>query len=328
MGVLVLQFLFRFHALGDFWYVMHVVVPTYRNVWPATWRNLLVRSVPLLLLPVVGVGVALALGRTLRWTWEHWALLLGALVGLASYFVQRKAFFHHRYTWLACCFLLCALELSAALRRQGWRRVAACAALLYVCFALLPRYAQIMIRTGRLPSDELKIALIRDLTTVGGGEPARTLQGQVMCFDLVSGCLNTLYHMGLVESSGFTGDLLFFRTPVTAPIAYYRNLFWERTGQRPPGVLVITNEWFGHKDSFHKLDTWPEFEQYLQDHYTLALTRQLSMVDPMYEPGTPSETRAYRIYVRKDSPFAGTAEALQQGAPTASLVADTPAARR
>ncbi len=329
IAVLVLQFLLRFHALGDFWYVMHVVVPTYRNLWPATWHNLMVRSVPLLLVPVLGVAGALALGRTARWTWEQWALLLGAVVGLASYFIQRKAFLHHRCTWLACCFLLCALELSAGLRRQGWRRMVACAALLFVCVGLLPRYAQVVLQSGRLPFGELKVALMRDLTTVGGGEPARTLQGQVMCFDLVSGCLNTLYHMGLVESSGFTGDLLFFRTPVTAPVAYYRNLFWERTGQHPPGVLVVTNEWFGQKDSFRKLDTWPEFEQYLREHYTLAITRQLSVVDTMYEPGKLSEARAYRIYVRKNdlgtnSLFPG-ASALKPEA-TAALVAGTPEA--
>ncbi len=295
----ILGFLLRHHALRNFWFILTVVIPSYQGVWPAPMVDMLTRMFPLTAAPLLVLGLALAAGKTKRWTWEQWALLLGAAVGLASYFVQRKAFLHHRYVWLACCFLLCSLEFSAGMRRAGWRRVTACAAVLFACLVCVPRYGRLM--AANVNTNEFMTTLASDLTQVGAGDPQRTLQGQVMCFDLVSGCLNALYHLNLVENSGFTGDLMFFRKTMSPPVTFYRNLYWQRDRQNPPTVLVIGNEWFGENDSFAKVDTWPEFTQNLAQNYRLVLSRAFPHLDSKNQPGKSKEPRGYRIYVRRGS---------------------------
>jgi len=66
----------------------------------------------------------------------------------------------------------------------------------------------------------------------------------------------------------------------------------------PPAVIVLTNEWFGHRSSFDKINQWPSFAGYLRDNYQLVIARSFAE-----QPGrlyrTQSTDHAYRIYLRK-----------------------------
>ena len=312
----VFVFLVHHDALKNFIFILRVITPAYRAVWPASGFALIVRAYPLLLLPVLLLALALGAGtRSNGWLvpdgaarphgrWEQAALLFGALAGLGSYYIQHKGFYHHRYTWIIFCFLLCALMIVHSLRGRGWRRHGGHAALLFVSLVCVPVYGYFVHRftqgTDRTVAlqQSLAAALEQDLTTLAAGDPVHRLQRQVLCFDLVSGCLSALYHLQLVESSGFTGDLLFFRKPPSPAVLFYRDLFWKRARQNPPAVLVITTEWFGEADSFDKIDTWPEFAEHLRTDYVQVADRQWP------EPGKSdgqgfAPPRAYRIYVKK-----------------------------
>ena len=135
------------------------------------------------------------------------------------------------------------------------------------------------------------------------------LQGEVQCFDLVFGCLNSLYRLGLVENTGFTGDLLLFRHGSNAATRYYQDKFWQTQAVHPAGVFVITNEVFGGENSFGKIDRWPEFAGYLGQNYRLAVVRKFPTEDMWGGGSVPLErARAYRIYVRRGSGFDGAEE--------------------
>jgi hypothetical protein len=148
----------------------------------------------------------------------------------------------------------------------------------------------------------LTLSLESDLQHLGQTE---SLQDKVQCFDLVAGCLNSLYHLRLVENAGFTGDLLFFRPEISAPRDYYRALYWRLAQKDPPTVLVLGNETFGMSGGFHKVDYYPQFRTYLEQNFTEVIEREFPMegVPRGGTPRPPSDTPAYRIYIRNQSPL-------------------------
>ena len=116
---------------------------------------------------------------------------------------------------------------------------------------------------------------------------------------------------GIVQNSGFTGDLLFFTGTGTRASNYYRDLFTRLQADHPAQVLVIGNEWFGHQSSYNKLNAWPEFVASLNANYTEVVARRFPQegVRVPLPPNDPN-TRAYRIYIRHGSPLLAHAAAL------------------
>jgi hypothetical protein len=109
---------------------------------------------------------------------------------------------------------------------------------------------------------------------------------------LVGGCYSALYRLGLVQSTGFTGDLQFFGPDDGNVVPYYRKIFWDDIHRDPPEVIILSNEWYQSSTySFDKLNTWPEFRDYLNSAYRLDATQGVFM---FY--GYPME---YRVYVRR-----------------------------
>lgn len=305
VGALCLLFLLRYHALSDFVFILTRVLPRYANLAPQPWGVLLRGALPRSLFALLLLTLPLAYVNWRHfgaWNWERWALLLGAFMGLVSYLVQRKGFLHHRYTLIAFLLLLIGLELFTALRQTGWPFLWAAGCLLYMLFGFTPR----QIREGSLRPDGTRFyaALNGDLDALGG--PPK-LQHRVFCFDLVYGCLNVLYHRGIVEDSGFTGDLLLFPHQPNAATDFYRQRFWKLAATSPPAVLIVSNEDLMTVNSFKRLSRWPELDTWLRNHYTLAVERNFAQEQfGIRHPGVtlPLPTRdAYRIYLRKGSPF-------------------------
>ncbi len=292
-------FLLVHHAVHPFLFVLRVITPAYVSLRNPGWRILLPHAIPLNIQLILPFGLlVLILHR--RWNWERWALLLGASVGAFSYFAQGKGFLHHRYTLLSFLLLLLGLELLPALRRRGLARWAGAAGILVTLVVSIPHYLLTMRSIST--HSELTEAMQADLRNVSGGH-LENLQHQVQCFDLVFGCLNSLYHLDLVENTGYTGDLLLFSTTENAASRYYRDMFWREQARLPADVFVITNQWFGDTNTFTKLDTWPAFAQYLAANYTLVIAREFPREGLGPTTASPGgDPPSYRIYLRNGSP--------------------------
>ena len=332
-------FLIAHHAVGPFWFVLHTITPSYIALAHPSFGDMLREAMPkdlrrfvvLVALPAALVNLpwrrpgppASSSPFPEGWNWERWALNLGILFGLFTYFLQHKGFVHHRYTFEAILFFLIGVDLLRALRTPGWSRVIGAAGILSTVFYFVPRYMLELHQTA--PNSVLTLAMEQDLGSLGvasaspdGAAVPRAslsaLQGKVQCFDLIFGCLNSLYHLGLVENTGFTGDLLFFFPKEGLAVTYYRDMFWREARKDPADVLVVTNEWLQLPNSFDKLKTWPAFDQYLAANYTQVIARDFPMEARLTAPSAPGPgdqaPRAYRIYVRNSSPLLRTAQAV------------------
>ncbi len=298
-----LAFLAHYGAIRPFLFVLHTVTPAYVSLNHPRWSDMLLGAFPLtmvLLLPFAAVAGVLSR----EWNWERWALAMGAAFGLFSYFAQQKGFVHHRYMFMTCVFLLLCLELMSGLRQGGLARASAVAGIALTVAFIVPRYVEVYRRQP--VQSEFAAQLQTDLQSLGG----QRLQSQVQCFDLVYGCLNALYHLQLVENTGFTGDLLFFVPNESPARTHYRDMFWALARKDPANVMVVSNEWFGMPNSFAKVNTWPEFAAYLKSNYTQVIERSFpEEVGISRGRSRSAEADAYRIYIRNGSSLTnGTAK--------------------
>ncbi len=309
VALAVLAFLIQHNAISGFLFTLKTVTPAYAGLNRPNYFHLLGKIFPKSLLPLPIVAAALLLRPGRHWNWERGCLLLGAAFGALSYLAQGKDYPHHRYAFVAFVLLLCCLEITSGLRTRGWPQALAVATILFSIIFTVPHYTRLLFEV--VDHSDLTLSLEQDLRQLGGGLPQQTLADKVQCFDLVAGCLNSLYHLGVVENSAFTGDLLLF-SPTDSPLVrFYRDLFWQRAARDPATVLVVSNEWFFGTASFNKLNTFPGFTPYLQANYTEVLARQFPLEDRRAPSNSPEDPpRAYRIYLRNGSPMLQSAHQL------------------
>jgi len=273
------------HALGPFLELQRRLIPYYSSIGHANWTYLLKGSVPASCAILIAGATALALWNRSGARWELWGVRACVLLGALSYFVQRKGYTYHRYSFLAFGLLWAGMEFGISMKAGGARRLVGCAAILASVLLILPTNVNAL-RHSRHDSNPLADQLRADLVQLGG--PA--LQNRVQCLDLVTGCYSALYRLGLVQSTGWMGDLQFFGPNDHKVVPYYRQIFWDQIHQNPPRVIVLSSEWFGAKQySFEKLDTWPQFRDYLNTAYKLETTRTFGSFE--------GNVLAYRIYV-------------------------------
>ena len=301
--VLNVLFLLRYGAFHSFVFLLRTVLPVYNAFSAPGQHALLADALPHTFLPLLPLlGLAYLCRR--RWNWERSVILLGALCGLLSYLIQRKGFWYQRYTFLAFGLLLASIEILPRFRerRCTWAPVLSAFALLYATLHILPRDLRVL-RT-KPGASALTAAMETDLVGLGG----ERLQREVQCFDITFGCLNSLYHLQLVENTGFTGDLLLFPERPNPATAYYRDLFWKAQGVHPASVIVLTSQDFGHPNSYDRLARWPEFARYLEQNYSVAVSRAFPYEDKLRgeAPAPLASAFAYRIYLRKGQVLANT----------------------
>jgi hypothetical protein len=295
-----LGYLLHFHAWQSFLFVMFKITPAYASLQRLSWVHLMGQvSKPdalLLLVLAAAAGFAHRKNRA-AWTWEQWAIAMGVGFGLLSFFVQGKGFEHHRYTYLVLLFLLMSFELLSALRHRGLPRALAVLTIFIVVLGLIPVHMLQLAHQTR-GDNEIPDAMQADLQELGG---SNVLQDKVICFDMVYGCLDTLYRMRIVQNTGFTGDMLFFSKTGGTAVDYYRTMFWELERKDQATVLIISNHILLEHDSFDKLQRWPEFTRYLAQNYTLVVRRR-------FRP----RGDAYRIYIRNGTPLLAKAESIPE----------------
>ena len=272
-------------SLRPFLELQRRLIPYYSSLGHASWMYLLKESLPASSAVVIAGAVALAFWNRSATGWELWGIRACVLLGALSYFAQRKGYTYHRYSFLAFGLLWAGMEFGLAMKAVGNRRIAGCAAMVAAVLIILPNNVNAL-RHARHDSNPLADQLQADLVELGG--PA--LQNRVQCLDLVTGCYSALYRLGLVQSTGWMGDLQFFGPDDHKAVPYYRAMFWNQIHQKPPEVIVLSSEWFGARHySFDKLNAWPEFRDYLNSAYDLKITRTFGSFD--------GNVLAYRIYV-------------------------------
>ena len=287
LGIL-LDFLLPQHAFGPFFFILHKLVPYYSTLAHPTLWVLVRRSLPQAFLVYLPLTLLLAIAGRTRANWEMWAVRAGFIFGGISYFIQGKGYDYHRIAFLSFGLLWIGLELTAAMKDSGWRRNVGVAGMAFGVLFMVPFNARKI--HARHDVNAAVPVLERDLVRLGG----ERLQGKVQCLDMVGGCFSALYRLGLVESTGIMGDTVFFGPDDGKTVPYYRNLFWDDLHKDPPAVILLSNEWYQESSySFDKLNTWPEFRDYLNSTYRLDATE-----GPFVLYGYPM---VYRIYVLKGS---------------------------
>lgn len=277
-------YLLNYHALDAFITMNREVTAYYSHLYRMSRLDLLRECMPRPMRLLVPFGLAAVSMNPDRRNWERWALAAGVAFGAFSYFVQGKGYYYQRYPLVAMTLLWFAIEMSVAARRRGVARAIGTAGLAIGIFGLTPLFAE-RARTI-FYSNIFTVTLEADLRQIG----VAGLQHNVQCLDMVDGCMNALYHLQIVQQTGLTGDNLLFPPDANfAVVQKERQRFWQGLVAHPPDVFVISDEQFMDAASFDKLNRWPQFAQYLAEHYDLRSTHSFPI------------TVAYRIYVRKGS---------------------------
>jgi len=299
MALVVVGFLVRHHAFRDFFFVVRYLLPSYISLQQLGFARLTQLLFPNSVLLILALAALLAVLHR-PWTAERRMILLCLLFGAFSYYSQRKGYPYHRYPLLAFLLLFVGMEILSGLRRSGLSRALAALAIAVSVFVTEPHLLRPLRTEGLIFPRNMLDQLSGDLGQIGIDQ----LQRNIQCFDITYGCFSALYHLGILQSNGFTGDLLFFSPTEGTAVNYYREMFWRLDAARPTQVLVISNQWFQKSNTFDKLAAWPAFDAYLKDRYTLVVSRSFPVNLGPPAPGDPPEP-AYRIYIRNDSPLLG-----------------------
>ena len=287
--LILLSFILPHHALSSFLYILSQLVPYYSGLAHPTLWVLVRRSLPAAFLIYFSLALLLAFTNPRRTNWEIWAIRAGILFGAASYFAQHKGYDYHRIAMVCFGLLWAGLEFTQALKDTSWRRSAGVVGLAFGALFMTPFNAR-KIRTHH-EVNQAAYVLKADLEKLGGPR----LQGKVQCLDMVGGCLSALYRLGLVQTTGFTGDTQFFGPDDGKVVPLYRDMLMKELRATPPDVIIVSNEWYQSSTySFEKLNTWPQFRDYLNANYRLDATE-----GPFDFYGTMS----FRVYVLRQYPL-------------------------
>jgi hypothetical protein len=282
---IVCAFLISQHALGSFWYLLHVELPFYETLGRIPAPTLLMPMATPSVKTVAFLALVIALMKRDWWNWEGKLLALGILFGIASYFGQGKGFPYHRYPMLAFLFLWAGLRIVTALRAQRNVRVFAIAGVTFVV-VLAPLYVREASR--KVWDPKFADSLATDLSHLGGPQ----LSDHVQCIYVPADCDAVLYRMRLVQSTGLFYDYLIFGSPQQRVIHDVRGRFWRQFESNTPEVVVVGSGMFPDGRGYTKLDSWPLFERELAGNYYLYDDRSF--------PPAEAGQKAYRIYVRRN----------------------------
>ena len=285
---IVAAFLAPHNAGGALLAITRRTIPYYAAMDRPPFHLLVRFSLPIAAFWLLPFAIAVVSANRYWRNWEHLAIVVGATFGAFSYFLQGKGYAYHRYTFVAFLLLWIAIQLTLAMRNaEGWVRVVAIAGMSIGVLVWVPITTKLTLQLH--PPNLFTPALEKDLNSIGTDR----LQNKVQCLDLIDGCLNALYHLRIVQSTGSMGDLLLFAPEKSPVVDYYRVEFWNSLMKNPPSVIVLSNEWFNRLPTFDKLNQWPQLAAYLAENYKLVISRQF---DEEWH-------HAYRIYVRDGISF-------------------------
>ncbi len=289
--LLIVVFLHRWHALRDFLAIFGGLIPYYASLHHPTLLLLIKTArLPILLLLIATLYSV----RNRSWrSLEINLLMLASACGLALYILQDKGFPYHLYTAVAFLFLWVILEMSPRTEDRpqpleapaiGRSRASGPGLLVFVSLIGLLCLSAVLAR--RYPMNTLD-HLESDLTQLGGAE----LDHHVQCLDMtLASCVNVLYRMRLVQSTGTISDFYLFAdrpTPLTRSLS---DAFLKQVTATPPRVFVLSSQmWPSDRDGYSELANFPQFQTLLRQNYTLAREYHKA----------PEDAAGYRIYLHK-----------------------------
>lgn len=288
-----LLWLERKHALGAWLMTQRVLLPSYAMQERRPFAFTLSHSISPLL-PLVVLWLCCVALRGPAWPrFERGLLATGVALNLLALLVQGKALPYQRYPMLAFLLPWIALDLTTAWRRRGAVRYVAWAGLCCGCLVLAPLTLVKVHRFVAKPQ-EFDAMLATDLRNLHAGD----LSGRVQCLDTIQDCLPTLYTLRLLPATGVLGDLNLFGPSGEAAVEASRRRFLQDVATKPPLVFIVVSGFFLDGTSgYQKLDKWPEFEQWLNAHYTLQVERMPP--DLVRWWSRPQAPPGYRLYLWK-----------------------------
>ena len=283
-------------ALDAWLMTERVFLPYYASLGRLSLGHLLLHSIsPVALLVLLWLVCAALRGPT--WPrFERVLVAAAALFSLLALLAQAKPLPYHRYPLMAFLLLLIAIDLVTAWQRspavgRNIARYVALAGLCYGCLVIAPR-SLIKVHHFVAKPQEFDAMLAADLRTVGGD-----LNRRVQCLDTINECVPTLDSMGLEPATGFLYDLNLFGSKKQAPVREVQERFFNEVQKNPPAVFVVVSGYFlEDTGGYQKLQAWPEFEQWLNAHYTLAEERVPPHAVRWW--GRSQRPAGYRMYVR------------------------------
>lgn len=297
---LMLLWLQRHHALAAWFQTQRTLLPYYATLGHRPAGFTLLHSLsPLLPLVLLWLGCVAAGGP--RWDrFERLVIVTVTALCLLSLLAQGKALPYQRYPMLAFLLLLIALDLTTALRGRRIPRMAAIAGLACGCLILAPLA---LVRTQRFqPTEEFKSMLAADLHRVHAG-----LGGEVQCLDSIQECLPTLYALRLEPATGTLYDVFLFGDAQQPAVQLGRQRFSAQLAAHPPAAIVIVSGFFLEPGGgYAKLETWPTFQQWLAQHYTLDVERVPPHPVRWWSRAQPAA--GYRLYLARPCSASGAVQ--------------------
>jgi hypothetical protein len=87
----------------------------------------------------------------------------------------------------------------------------------------------------------------------------------------MGGCINVLYRMKLMQSTGFIYDYYLFPKQTNAVTAALQARFLQEITSKPPEVIVFSSHtWPGDTYSYQQIERWPAFRDLLQRRYRVV----------------------------------------------------------
>jgi Dolichyl-phosphate-mannose-protein mannosyltransferase len=292
-------FLVHEHALHAFLFIVRDLLPFHATLSHRSLGYLITHSVAplqIFLLPWLFLLI-----RAKSWKQPQTIALLAAIAcGLISYIAQGKGYPYHRYPLIGFLLLAMSMEFFAACRRSSLDRIIGVVSLLGLVLVTAPIAA---FKASRYDwrNQEILTMLQSDLNQQGGSR----LSGSIQCLDTTAGCLNTLYRMRLVQSTGFLYDCYFFAPRQTPATEQLRNEFLDDLKKSRPQIIVLTDEYcLNGEHNFNKVRNWPQFDDYFTQNYTPIVERHPpDLIKWWSRPEIPT---AFRIYKRKAGQPAGS----------------------
>jgi len=300
--LLVLLWLAHERAIPAFLTVVFRLIPAHADLHRRSFGYLTSHSFASVLIPPLLLWIPVALFGKFPLSRERWALLLGVVFGLASFYIQAKGFSYHRYPAEAFVLLLLCIDLCVCVNRTApagarWARPLGAAGLVVAVLVVGVGSVRKAVRYD-WRNQQFDSMLRADLTALGGSN----LNGEVQCLDTAAGCLSALYRMRLVQATGYLYDCY-----LLAPAAddqSYQEHFWDSIRSKPPVVFVVTSHLCGDGPpnySYHRLHDWPQFDTWIAANYHLYADRIPSR--KVYWSGEPAQPFGYRIYLRNGVVF-------------------------
>jgi len=191
------------------------------------------------------------------------------------------------------------MEFFSACRRNSLDRTIGILSLLGLILATAPIAA---VKAARYDwrNQEFITMLESDLDQQGGSQ----LSGHIQCLDTTSGCINTLYRVRLIESTGFIYDCYFFAPDQTPATEKLRDKFLAELEAARPQIIIVTDQFcFGGARDFNKIEHWPQFNNYFTQNYALTVERRPSHL--VKWASRTEQPPLYRIYKQKTGQTAG-----------------------